>query len=133
MMITRATETAITYGALAAATLGLGAVIVAAWRRPRGARALEIGGGIGIERGDETVVVNESDRELQIVTYVYGDDVNPLLGGSTQVVRRGGMATCDHRLTHIGPDDEPPGSVTISKRTDASTQYRYWLTWDPAR
>lgn len=173
-MIARATETAITFGALALAALGLGAVILATWRKPRGARALEIGGGAGIvvgglvavyliamptdliiarggapmeleryallsdstirladqdlviERGDDTVVVNESDRELRIVTFVYGEDETLPLGDT--IVRRGGMASFGHRLTNVGPDDEPPESVTVSKRDSA--QHRYWLTWD---
>jgi hypothetical protein len=91
-------------------------------------------GAVVVARGDETVVDNESDRDVRVETVEYREDVSlGKLGehAPSTTVRRGDIGTFDHRLNYLGPDDEPPDEITtrIGARGDAPLETFYWLTW----
>lgn len=69
-----------------------------------------------------TIIVNESDRTLELHAIVYGE---MMYVPTDTTVGPTSVFDLDAKLEYVGPDHEPPRE--ISSKTDR--EIRYWLTW----
>lgn len=74
--------------------------------------------------GSRTVIVNESDRTLQIRRYVFGQSPPDRTAPPQAAILPGSAYTLDAPLDLIGPLDRPS-----STRTKTRSNVKYWLTW----
>jgi len=74
-----------------------------------------------------TIVVNDSTVVLHLLSRSYGDERTALLHAlvsAPESAASGSVASFDHDIHFVGPDDPPPHSVD-----GAFSQERYWLDW----
>lgn len=80
-----------------------------------------------------TWIVNASSRELSAQDLGYGDAMT-----SPPVAIPPGASLPVDTVDHVGPDDPPPGFVTVTRAKEvadagiAASARRVWLTWEPA-
>ncbi len=72
-----------------------------------------------------TLILNESDRTLEVQTLVYGELAPKTLVPPDVSVDPHSAYTLHANVDHIGPTDRPPSSVS----TKGGGQVKYWLTW----
>jgi len=78
--------------------------------------------------GSGVLVVNDTDRELSLVTVTYGTsfstppdiDIPPMTVGS---------GTSRDEIDYVGPLDIPPRSISVKKKYSFGGERRLWLTW----
>ncbi len=72
-----------------------------------------------------TVILNESDRTLEVHTLVYGELPPKTLVPPDVTVAPHGSYTLHANLDYVGPNQGPPSSVS----TKGGGKVNYWLTW----
>lgn len=72
-----------------------------------------------------TLVLNESDRPLKVVAFVYGELAPGQIVAPETAIEAHSAYTLHANLDDIGPSSPPPSEVT----TNGPAKVRYWLTW----
>ena len=72
-----------------------------------------------------TVIVNESDRVLDLRTLVYGELAPGAMVPPDETVAPRSVFNLHANLDYVGPNDRPPSSIS----TKGGGKVKHWLTW----
>jgi hypothetical protein len=79
-----------------------------------------------VARGSRvTLVLNESDRALEVKVFVYGDLQPGQLAPPDVAIEPHSAHTVYANLDYLGPGHRPPSSIA----TNGPGKVQYWLTW----
>ncbi|MBL0216785.1 MAG: hypothetical protein IPQ07_23255 [Myxococcales bacterium] len=91
--------------------------------------ATEVVGGHDVELvahgSGVTLILNGSERELEVRTLVYGDLAPNTMVPPDALIDPFSVYTLHANLDYLGPDHRPPDSVS----TKGGGKVQYWLTW----
>lgn len=72
-----------------------------------------------------TLILNESDRPLEVQAFVYGDLPKGALVPPDAAIEPHSAYTLHANLEYLGPSQHPPSSIA----TKGGGKIQYWLTW----
>ncbi|MCA9679708.1 MAG: hypothetical protein H6709_13560 [Kofleriaceae bacterium] len=74
---------------------------------------------------DRTWVVNRSEREVRVSSFVYSKTSFPNYDEPDVIPPGTAREVVADEIEHVGPGDRPPRSIS----SDTGFEVKYWLTW----
>ncbi len=72
-----------------------------------------------------TVILNESDRPLEVQAFIYGDLQPGAMAPPDVAIEPHSAYSLHANLDYLGPSQHPPSSIA----TNGPGKVQYWLTW----